>query len=324
MKQQEQPFPTDTSSRIVIGTRGSQLALWQANWVKEEIERRHPDVSVSLKIIKTTGDKVLDVPLARVGGKGLFVKEIEEALFRKEIDLAVHSMKDVPAELPRGLILAAYTRREDPRDAFVGRQPGLRLADLPETAVVGTSSLRRQAHLGRFHPHVRTVSIRGNLETRIRKIDEMHLDGVILAAAGLKRMGLSSRVTEFLPVERFIPAVGQGVLGIEVREDDAATRGVVEELNDTTTRNAVLAERGFLTTLEGGCQVPIAAHAAVRGTILALHGMVASLDGETVVEDRREGPAAEAESIGIALAETLLSRGAGTILKEVYGAQSDA
>jgi hydroxymethylbilane synthase len=324
MKQTGQTTPTGHPSRVVIGTRGSRLALWQANWVKEEIEHRYPEVPVSLKIIKTTGDKILDVPLARVGGKGLFVKEIEEALFRKEIDLAVHSMKDVPAELPEGLILAAYTRREDPRDAFVGRQPGLKLADLQEAAVVGTSSLRRQAHLGRFHPHLQTVSIRGNLETRIRKINEMHLDGVILAAAGLKRMGLSAKVTEYLPVDRFIPAVGQGVLGIEVRKDDEVTRRVVEELNDPTARRAVLAERGFLMTLEGGCQVPIAAHAAVEGETLVLRGMVASLDGKTVVEDERVGPAGEAKSIGIALAETLLARGAEEILKEVYETQSRA
>ena len=305
--------------KIVIGTRGSALALWQANWVKGEIEKYHPELSVSLNIIKTTGDKILDVPLARVGGKGLFVKEIEEALFRGEIDLAVHSMKDVPAELPDGLILAVYTRREDPRDAFVGREPNLRLSDLPPDAVVGTSSLRRQAHLSRFYPHIRAVSIRGNLETRIRKIDEMDLDGVILAAAGLKRMGFTSKVSEYLSVDTFIPAVGQGVLGIETREDDTVTWEAIAELSDGNARSAVLAERGFLKTLEGGCQVPIAAYAQIEGAQVSLHGMVASLDGKQVVEDRALAPREEADSLGVRLAKTLLDRGAGAILREIYG-----
>ena len=306
--------------KIVIGTRGSKLALWQANWVKHEIAAHHPEISVSLKVIKTTGDKILNVPLASVGGKGLFVKEIEEALFRNEIDLAVHSMKDVPAELPDRLILAAYTSREDPRDAFVGRKGGAaRLEDLPSGSVVGTSSLRRQAHIMRFFPNIKTVPIRGNLDTRIRKIEEMKLDGVVLAAAGIKRMGLESKVSQYLSTETFIPAVGQGVLGIEVREADTATREAIAVLDDSDARVAVLAERGFLKTLEGGCQVPIAAYARVSEVSVFLHGMVASLDGRRVVEDTLEGERSESEAVGWALAETLLNRGAGEILKEVYG-----
>ncbi len=304
--------------KMIIGTRGSQLALWQANWVKQEIERRHPDANVSLKVIKTTGDKILDVPLAKVGGKGLFVKEIEEALFREEIDLAVHSMKDVPAEIPTGLVLTAYTAREDPRDAFVGVREGLRLHDLPGGSLVGTSSLRRQAHLTRAYPHVKTVPIRGNLDTRIRKIAEQGLAGVILAAAGIRRMGLQEKITEYLPEDLFIPAVGQGVLGIETREADDPVREMLAGLDDADARTAVLAERGFLKRLEGGCQVPLAAHAVIEGGTLTLHGMVASLDGKRVIEETLVGERKAAESIGIALAEALLSRGAGKILAEVY------
>ncbi len=304
--------------KIVIGTRGSKLALWQANWVKARIEERFPEIRVSLAIIRTTGDKILDVPLAKVGGKGLFVKEIEEALFRNEIDLAVHSMKDVPSELPDGLMLAAYTRREDPRDAFVGGEGRMTLEDLPAGSVVGTSSLRRQAHLTRFYSHLKTVSIRGNLDTRIRKIKEQGLAGVLLAAAGLKRMGLAERISQLLPVDRFVPAVGQGVLGIEARRDDTATREVVAVMDDADARDAVLAERAFLKRLEGGCQVPLAAHAVLEDGTLTVQGMVASLDGKKVVEDRLKGGRSEAESLGITLAEALLSRGAGEILAEVY------
>ncbi|MBW1658952.1 MAG: hydroxymethylbilane synthase [Deltaproteobacteria bacterium] len=305
-------------NEIIIGTRGSKLALWQANWVKDRITENFPEVTISLKIIKTTGDKILDVPLAKVGGKGLFVKEIEEALFREEIDLAVHSMKDVPSELPDGLILSAYTAREDPRDAFVGKTADLKLEDLPAGSVVGTSSLRRQAHLTRYYPHLKTVSIRGNLDTRIRKIEEQGLAGVLLAAAGLKRMALGRRISQFLHVDQFIPAVGQGVLGIETRENDPDIRGVVSSLNNSDARDAVLAERGFLKTLEGGCQVPIAAHATLEGAQLFLHGMVASLDGKQVIEDIITGERKNAAELGQTLAETLLSRGAGEILKEVY------
>jgi len=305
-------------NEIIIGTRGSKLALWQANWVKGCITENFPEVTISLKIIKTTGDKILDVPLAKVGGKGLFVKEIEEALFREEIDLAVHSMKDVPSELPDGLILSAYTAREDPRDAFVGKTADLKLEDLPAGSVVGTSSLRRQAHLTRYYPHLKTVSIRGNLDTRIRKIEEQGLAGVLLAAAGLKRMALGGRISQFLHVDQFIPAVGQGVLGVETRENDPDIRGIVSSLNNSDARDAVLAERGFLKTLEGGCQVPIAAHATLEGARLFLHGMVASLDGKQVIEDTITGERKNAAELGQTLAETLLSRGAGEILKEVY------
>jgi len=308
--------------KIVIGTRGSSLALWQANWVRERITEAFPDVDVSLKIIKTTGDRILDVPLANVGGKGLFVKEIEEAMFRGEIDLAVHSMKDVPAELPDGLFLTAYTKREDPRDAFVGKDRKTDLDVLTEGSLIGTSSLRRQAHLTRFYPHLRAVSIRGNLETRIRKIGEMNLAGVLLAAAGLKRMELTSKISQYLSVDRFIPAVGQGVLGIEAREDDAELCRILTVLDDDDTRTVVLAERAFLKTLEGGCQVPIAAYAGVDGAKISLHGMVASLDGKRIIEDTLEGNRKDAVSVGETLAEFLLSRGAGEILKEVYDKMS--
>jgi hydroxymethylbilane synthase len=305
-------------SEIIIGTRGSKLALWQANWVSGQITKRFPKTNVSLKIIKTTGDKILDVPLAKVGGKGLFVKEIEEALFRKEIDLAVHSMKDVPSELPDGLVLAAYTTREDPRDAFVGRTTALKLGDLPYGSVIGTSSLRRQAHLTRFYPHLKAISIRGNLDTRVRKVQEQNLSGVLLAAAGLKRMGLEEKITQYLSPFHFIPAVGQGVLGIEIRADDTTMHEIVSTMDDPNARDAVLAERGFLKTLEGGCQVPIAAHATLEGGRLTLQGMVASLDGKQVIEETITGNRSEAAILGQTLAERLLSRGAGEILKEIY------
>ncbi len=306
---------------LCIGSRGSKLALQQAEWVKTRLEERYKDLDVGLKKIKTTGDMILDVPLAQVGGKGLFVKEIEEALLRQEIDLAVHSMKDVPTFLPSGLHLGAITNREDPRDVFISRD-GRPLKDLRQGARIGTSSLRRQAQLLNFRPDLQIVQLRGNLDTRLRKVAQSSsdegLDGIILAAAGLKRMGWLDRVTEYLLFEMSLPAVGQGALGIECRMGDATTNQKLKFLNHPETRCCVLAERAFLGRLEGGCQVPIAAHGRIENNYLHLDGLVASMDGRRLIRDSVQGPQEEAERLGVHLAEQLVSQGAEAILQEIY------
>jgi hydroxymethylbilane synthase len=302
--------------QLRIGTRASQLALWQANWVKAELEKRYPGMEVSLVKIKTIGDKILDVPLAQVGGKGLFVKEIEEAMLRGEIDIAVHSMKDVPTEFPEGLGLHCITEREDPRDAVISRK--VKFTDLPQGAKIGTSALRRQAQLLKVRPDLEMVIIRGNVETRIRKLTDENLDAVILAAAGLKRLGFTDHVTEYLDTSLSIPAIGQGALGIECRLDDEAIKETIAFFNHPDTAHAVRAERALLWRCEGGCQVPIAAHGTVSGKELRLVGFVASVDGKKSVRGEIVGPAEECEKLGIALAEQLLKDGAHEILSEVY------
>lgn len=303
---------------VRVGTRGSQLALWQANWVKAEIERAHPGVTAELVRIKTSGDMILDVPLAQVGGKGLFVKEIEEALLDGRVDLAVHSMKDVPVVFPPGLHLPIITAREDIRDAFVSAD-GAKLADLPRGAKIGTSSLRRKAQLLHWRPDFEIISIRGNVQTRLRKVQELSLAGTILAAAGLLRLGYGERITEYLPLDLSLPAIGQGALGIETRVGDQAIHALVAHLNDPDANCGVSAERAFLRRLEGGCQVPIAARGACEGGTVSLEGMVASVDGKRLVRRKASGPAADSERLGVALAEELLSLGAREILSEVYG-----
>ncbi|SNB47320.1 hydroxymethylbilane synthase [Geobacter sp. DSM 9736] len=302
--------------QLRIGTRASQLALWQANWVKSELEKRYPGMEVTLTKIKTIGDKILDVPLAQVGGKGLFVKEIEEAMLREEIDIAVHSMKDVPTEFPEGLGLYCITEREDPRDAVISR--GVKFADLPKGARIGTSALRRQAQLLKVRPDLEMVIIRGNVETRIRKLNDENLDAVILAAAGLKRLGFTESVTEYLPVDLSLPAIGQGALGIECRLDNEAVKETIAFFNHPDTAHAVRAERALLWRCEGGCQVPIAAHGEVVGNQLKLTGFIASVDGKTSVKGTISGAAEECEKLGIALAEQLLKDGGHEILAEVY------
>jgi hydroxymethylbilane synthase len=309
---------TEAKRLVKVATRKSQLALWQAEWVKAEIEKRHPEVKVELVKIETSGDKILDVPLAMVGGKGLFVKEIEEALLDGRADLAVHSLKDVPVIFPPGLVLKVITEREDLRDAFVSAD-GTKLADLPGGARIGTSSLRRRAQLLNWRPDLEIVSIRGNVQTRLRKIEEIGLAGVILAAAGLKRLGYGDRITEMLPIELSLPAIGQGALGIETREGDAATDAIVAHLDHPGTHRTVAAERAFLRRLEGGCQVPIAAHGTFEGTRLKLEGMVGSVDGRRLVRSALVGD--DPESLGVRLAEELLDRGAREILTQVYGTE---
>lgn len=301
---------------IRIGTRGSQLALWQANWVKRAISANQPQATAELVIIKTKGDKILDVPLAKVGGKGLFVKEIEDALMDGRIDIAVHSMKDMPAELPNGLGIGAVPQREIPLDALVSEKYE-NLKDLPQGARVGTSSLRRSAQLLHHRPDLIIIPLRGNLDTRLKKLTTTDLDAIILAAAGLKRLGLAHRITAYIEPRIMMPAVGQGALCIESRTDDNTTGPVVGALDDAQTHTAVLAERAFLHRLEGGCQIPIAAHATIMGDQLQLAGLVAEVDGLRVIKSEIKGPCHQAESIGRRLAEHLLSQGADIILERL-------
>jgi len=302
--------------KISIGTRSSPLALFQAGHIKERIERLQPDLEVRLVKIKTTGDKITDVPLAKVGGKGLFVKEIEEALLDGRVDLAVHSMKDVPAVLPPGLHLAVIPEREDPRDALISR--GVRFGELPQGSVVGTSSLRRQAQLRLLRPDLKIEPLRGNLDTRLRKLEGGAFAAIILAAAGLRRLGLTDRITEYLDPEVSLPAIGQGALGLECRRDDGPINELLAPLDHPDTHWCVKAERAFLTRLEGGCQVPIAGYARLENDRLTLEGLVASVSGDRVVREGLSGPVSEAESLGVRLAEELLTRGAGKILDEIY------
>ncbi len=304
-------------SELKIGTRGSRLALFQANWVKDQLVQAHPDLHVTLIKIKTTGDKIQDAPLAKIGGKGLFVKEIEEALLQKRIDLAVHSIKDVPTEFPKGLHLSVITKREDPRDVLISRD-GKTLKDLPQNAKIGTSSLRRQAQLLHFRSDFELIPLRGNLDTRLKKLETTNLDAIILALAGVKRLGFEKQITEIIPPEVSLPAIGQGALGIETRMDDDQVEGQIRFLNDRDSSVAITAERAFLKKLEGGCQVPIAAFARMVGVILQIDGLVGTIDGKRLIRHHVEGPIEKAESLGVELAEILLGEGAKEILDEVY------
>lgn len=336
------------SQKLIIGTRGSALALCQSNQIKEAIQAVYPDLDVRLEKIRTTGDKITDVPLAQVGGKGLFVKEIEEALFQDKIGLAVHSMKDVPTFLPEGLHLAAITERVDPRDAVISRT-GKRLLDLPRGSRIGTSSLRRQSQIRHLRPDFQIIPLRGNLDTRINKLNKDGLDAVVLAAAGMRRMGWADRITEYLDPDLCLPAIGQGALGLECRVSDQNVNSMLIPFNHAITSRCVRAERAFLKRLEGGCQVPIAAFAQVRtkdgppvlsggaaetgdnGGVTAPHeapggqedrlmieGLVASVDGNRVIRDGLAGDPEQPERLGLDLAERLLSQGAGAILREIY------
>jgi hydroxymethylbilane synthase len=295
---------------LVIASRGSQLALWQAHWVESQLKAAGHECR--LEIIKTTGDKITDVPLAKVGTKGLFTKEIEEALLDGRAHLAVHSLKDLPTELPPGLVLGAVPEREDPRDAIIGKT----LAELPLGAKVGTSSLRRSAQLRKLRPDLIVESVRGNLDTRLRKLDEGQYDAILLAAAGLKRLGWAARIAEILPPEVMCPAVGQGALAIETQ----AGFELPSVLNHPDTHTAVLAERGLLSALGGGCQVPIGAHATVSGGRVKLLGLVASPDGSQILRAEADAPVADAAALGHRLGAELLHRGARQILDTVYGA----
>ena len=306
--------------RLRIGTRGSALALWQAEWVKSQLLAGQQELMVELVVIKTTGDKILDVPLAMVGGKGLFVKEIEEALLDGRADLAVHSVKDMPAELPEGLHLAAMPPREDPRDALISKN-GAGLDKLPHGARVGTSSLRRAAQLLHLRPDLRIETLRGNVDTRLRKLKTEGLDAIVLAAAGLKRMELSRVISEYLEPERILPAVGQGALGIETRVADVFTNEIVASLIHQQTVITVRAERAFLKRLEGGCQVPIGAYATTEDETLILTGIVADLKGVRLIRKEMRGDIRQPEVVGESLAEMVLESGGREILAEIYGKQ---
>jgi len=306
-----------------IGTRGSKLAVTQSEWVKAKIEARHPHVRVELVRIKTTGDKILDSPLSKIGGKGLFVKEIEDALLDRRVDMAVHSMKDVPAQLPDDLFLAAFPEREDSGDALVSAN-GLDLEHLTPHSRVGTSSLRRAAQLLHLRPDLELVPLRGNVDTRLRKVEAGELHAVVLAAAGLKRLGLADRITQIISPDEILPAVGQGALGLEARQEDAETIRILDFLNHPATEIAVRAERAFLKKLEGGCQVPIAGLARLQGDRVRFRGMVAELDGSHIFKEETEGPSDRAEAVGIACAEKLLAAGADRVLQKIYGSATDA
>lgn len=301
---------------IVVGTRGSRLALAQADWVIERLQTYFPELDVRRKEIQTTGDNILEVALAKIGDKGLFTKELEKALLDEEIDLAVHSMKDLPTELPEGLTIGAISAREYPGDVFVSRA-GQTLEELPPGSVLGTSSLRRAAQLLAYRPDLKVESVRGNVLTRLKKLDEGVVDALVLAWAGVFRLDLTDRVTQRIPFSVCLPAVGQGALGIEVRQDDTGIREVLHALDHPETRAAVLAERALLRLLEGGCQVPIGAVGQLQNDRLVLEAIVASLDGRELVRAQESGAVDEAEDLGKRLALRLLEMGAGEILARV-------
>jgi hydroxymethylbilane synthase len=305
-------------SVLVIGTRGSKLALWQSEYIRARIEGL-TGLQVDIKIIKTTGDKILDVPLAKVGGKGLFTKEIEVELEAGTVDLAVHSMKDVPTELPDGLVIAAMPERVDPRDVIVSGA-GYTLDTMPEGARVGTSSLRRVAQVRSMRPDVEIVDIRGNLDTRMRKAETGEVDVVILAAAGISRLGWAERITHYVPTAQMVSAVGQGAIGVEIREDDEFMADVCARLADPETMTCVTAERVVMRTLEGGCQVPIGAYARIVDGMLVMDGIVGSVDGTTILRAHAEGDAGDPAALGHELVDRLLELGAADILAEVRSA----
>ena len=300
-----------------IATRQSPLALWQANFVKAELEKYHPNLTVELVTMVTKGDVILDTPLAKIGGKGLFVKELELALLEERADIAVHSMKDVPMSFPEGLGLAVICEREDPRDAFVSNRYAS-LAELPEGAIVGTSSLRRQCQLMAAYPHLTVKSLRGNVGTRLSKLDNGEYDAIILASAGLIRLGMPERIKSFISVEDSLPAAGQGAVGIETRVNDTRVLNYLAKLNHNPTAWCVMAERAMNTRLQGGCQVPIGGFATLNGEELELNALVGSLDGSTIIRASGKAHQRDAEQLGIRIAEQLLAQGADKILAEVY------
>ncbi len=302
--------------RVVIGSRGSALALWQANWAKRKLASAYPDLSIEIEVIKTQGDRLSEMPLSQIGGKEVWTKEIEYALLSGCIDLAVHSLKDLPTRLPEGLVLGAVSAREDVRDVLVSKNNRI-FRDLPEGATVATSSLRRQAQLKHARPDLNFVAIRGNVDTRLKKLETENLDGIILAAAGLKRLGLGDRIAEFIDPAICLPAPGQAALGIEIREGDQRITDLVGVLHCVETQQAVTAERAMLAALGGGCRVPIGGYAAfdtVSVVVLVLSGVVATPDGRQVISKKMEGQASSAEQLGMRVAKGLLEQGAGEML----------
>jgi len=306
---------------IRIATRESQLALWQAYFIKAELERHHPGIVVEILGMKTKGDKILDVPLAKVGGKGLFVKELEQAMLEDRADIAVHSMKDVPMEFPEGLGLSVICEREDPSDAFVSNHFN-NLNELPQGAKVGTSSLRRQLQIKALRPDLQLLDLRGNVNTRLAKLDSGLYDAIILASAGLMRLDFHDRIQSRLTDEQCLPAGGQGAVGVECRLSDTATMALLAPLHHADTADRVIAERALNKRLEGGCQVPIACFAELEGDQLWLRGLVGEVDGSRVLTTEIRGPRTQAENLGITAAENLLAQGAGEILQAIYSASN--
>lgn len=311
--------PSLTTLRIA--TRKSPLALWQAEFVKAELKKHYPQLNVELVTMTTQGDKILDTPLAKIGGKGLFVKELEQALLEKRADIAVHSMKDVPMHFPDGLKLAVICEREDPRDAFVSNHYE-NLAALPKGAKLGTSSLRRSCQIKALRPDLEIVSLRGNVNTRLRKLDEGEFDAIILAAAGLIRLEMAQRIRSFIAVAESLPAGGQGAVGIETRSDDPEVEALLAPLHHSDTAACVLAERAMNRKLEGGCQVPIGCYAELQGNQLWLRGLVGSLDGLSILRAEAYGDAQTPDELGEKIADELLQQGADRILADVYGKTS--
>ena len=307
-------------TELRIASRRSQLAMVQTNWVKAELEKAHPGLTITVEAMATQGDKILDVALAKIGDKGLFTKELEAQMLVGRAEIAVHSLKDLPTNLPEGLMLGCITEREDPADALVvnAKNANHKLDTLPEGAVVGTSSLRRLAQLRHHYPHLSFKDVRGNVITRLEKLDSGDYDCLILAAAGLERLGFGNRIHQIIPGDISLHAVGQGALGIECVEDKPEVLEIIKVLEHTTTSRRCLAERSFLRELEGGCQVPIGVNSQINNEELTLTGMVASLDGKRLIRDEASGSAADPESIGIELAGKLKQKGAGAILKEIF------
>ena len=310
-----------TPTLLKIATRQSPLALWQANFVKDRLEDLHSNLTVELVPMVTKGDVILDTPLAKIGGKGLFVKELENALLEKRADIAVHSMKDVPMQFPEGLGLSVICKREDPRDAFVSNKYKS-LDDLPEGAIVGTSSLRRQCQLKQLRPDLDIHSLRGNVGTRLSKLDNGEYDAIILASAGLIRLGMPERIASFIETTQSLPAAGQGAVGIECRTDDATVQALLASLADAETTACVLAERAMNTHLQGGCQVPIGGYAVLEGDQIYLRALVGELDGSKIIRAEGKSAVENAEVLGVQIAEQLLAQGADRILANVYGAEA--
>ena len=302
---------------LKIATRQSPLALWQANYVKDRLQQQYPDLTVELVPMVTKGDVILDSPLAKIGGKGLFVKELENALLNKEADIAVHSMKDVPMQFPEGLGLAVICQREDPRDAFVSNSYRT-FAELPQGAVVGTSSLRRQCQLKALRPDLDIRSLRGNVGTRLSKLDNGDYDAIILASAGLIRLGLADRIASFIDVEQSLPAAGQGAVGIECRTDDMQVQDLLAPLADAETTYCVRAERAMNNHLQGGCQVPIGGYAVLQQGQLYLRALVGDIDGSRIIRAEGKSAVENAEVLGVQIAEQLLAKGADKILQAIY------
>ena len=303
-------------STVVIGSRGSPLALWQANWIKDLLQEHHSDLAVDIKIIKTSGDKIQDVPLAKIGGKGLFVKEIEEGLLKREVDFAVHSMKDMPIIFPMNLCIACVTKRENPFDALISKN-NIKLDDLPKGAKVGTGSLRRMSQLLYYRPDLKLIPLRGNLETRLKKLETEGLDAIILAAAGLIRLGWSDRITEIISPEVLLPAMGQGAVGIETRKNDVDNQILLADMDHEETHYALDAERALVSQLEGGCNVPIGSFATLDGDQITLTGLVASLDGKTMYKKELTDLKTNAIALGRKLGDKLIELGADRIMQEI-------